>query len=95
MGYTPKDLAKTVVNLTKVVVVQQPQQQQEREQKLQQQLPPRSPDCTPCDSYLFGRMKDLVYAPPLSTTIYELKGRIQQVWVDLPADEIRSALSIT
>ena len=28
-------------------------------------LPPRSPDATPCDFFLWGYVKDQVYVPPL------------------------------
>jgi hypothetical protein len=32
--------------------------------------PPRSPDLTPCDFYLWGFVKDSVYVPPLPTSIH-------------------------
>ena len=38
--------------------------------------PPRSPDATPCDFFLWGYVKDQVYVPPLPTSIPELKLRI-------------------
>jgi hypothetical protein len=38
--------------------------------------PPRSPDLTPCDFFLWGFVKDIVYVPPLPTTLQELKERI-------------------
>ena len=38
--------------------------------------PPRSPDRTPCDFFLWGYVKDLVYVPPLPESIAELKVRI-------------------
>jgi hypothetical protein len=31
--------------------------------------PPRSPDLTPCDFFLWGYIKDLVYVPPLPRTL--------------------------
>ena len=40
-------------------------------------LPPRSPDTTPCDLFLCGYVKDLVYVPPLPASIPELKVRIR------------------
>jgi len=36
-------------------------------------LPPRSPDATPCDFFLWGYVKDRVYVPPLPASIPELK----------------------
>lgn len=39
--------------------------------------PPRSPDLTPCDFFLWGYIKDLVYVPPLPTDVEELKDRIR------------------
>jgi len=40
-------------------------------------LPPRSPDATPCDFFLWGYVKDQVYVPPLPASIPELKVRIK------------------
>jgi len=57
--------------------------------------PPRSPDLTPCDFFLWGYVKGLVYVPPLPTSLEELKQRItaaletvtqdmlQRVWQEL------------
>jgi hypothetical protein len=39
--------------------------------------PPRSPDATPCDFFLWGYVKDQVYIPPLPASIPELKVRIR------------------
>jgi len=39
--------------------------------------PPRSPDATPCDFYLWGYVKDQVYVPPLPPSSLELKVRIR------------------
>ena len=36
-------------------------------------MPPRSPDATPCDFFLWGYVKDQVYVPPLPASIPELK----------------------
>jgi len=36
-------------------------------------LPPGSPDATPCDFFLWGYVKDQVYVPPLPASIPELK----------------------
>ena len=38
--------------------------------------PPRSPDLTPCDFFLWGYVKSLVYVPPLPANVNELKQRI-------------------
>jgi len=40
-------------------------------------LPPRSPDASPCDFFLWGYVKDQVYVPPLPASIPELKVRIR------------------
>jgi hypothetical protein len=57
--------------------------------------PPRSPDLTPCDFFLWGYVKDRVYIPPLPTTLVEPqerisaavmtidKGMLQKVWTEL------------
>jgi hypothetical protein len=38
--------------------------------------PPRSPDLTPCDFFLWRYVKDRVYVPPLPTNLPELRCRI-------------------
>jgi hypothetical protein len=38
--------------------------------------PSRSPDLTPCDFFLWGYIKDLVYVPPLPRSLVELRERI-------------------
>jgi len=57
--------------------------------------PPRSPDLTICDFFLWGYVKDRVYVPPLPPTVDELQERItaavksvtpdmlQRVWPEL------------
>jgi hypothetical protein len=42
------------------------------------ECPPRLPDLTPTDFFLWGFMKDNVYIPPLPTTLHELKTRIRE-----------------
>jgi hypothetical protein len=37
--------------------------------------PPRSPDHTPCDFFLWGFLKEAVYVPSLPTTLDDLKNR--------------------
>ena len=39
--------------------------------------PPRSPDASPCDLFLWDYVKDQVYVPPLPASIPELKVRIR------------------
>jgi hypothetical protein len=38
--------------------------------------PLRSPDLTPCDFFLWGYVKDVVYVPPLPNDLQELRQRI-------------------
>jgi len=38
--------------------------------------PPRSPDLTPCDFFLWGFVKEAVYVPSLPTTLDDLKNHI-------------------
>lgn len=40
------------------------------------QWPPRSPDLTPCDFFLWGYIKDSVYVPPLPADMNDLRRRI-------------------
>ena len=39
--------------------------------------PPRSPDLTPCDFFLWGYVKDNAYKPPLPQNVRELQDRIR------------------
>ena len=39
-------------------------------------MPPRSPEATPCNFFLWGYIKDQIYVPPLPASIPELKVRI-------------------
>jgi hypothetical protein len=48
--------------------------------------PPRSPDATPCDFFLWGFVKDQVYVPPLPTNISELKVGIRTAIAIITAD---------
>jgi hypothetical protein len=38
--------------------------------------PPRSPDLTPCDFFIWGCVKDTVFVPPLPTNLRDLRNRI-------------------
>jgi len=48
--------------------------------------PPRSPDATPCDFFLWGYVKDQVYVPPLPASIPELKVLIRTAIETIIAD---------
>lgn len=52
--------------------------------------PPRSPDLTPCDFYLWGRLKDIVYRQR-SATLNELREHIRTACAELSNDEIARA----
>ena len=52
-------------------------------------LPPRSPDATPCDFFLWGYVKDRVYVPPLPASIPELKVRIRTAGETITADMLQ------
>jgi len=53
-------------------------------------LPPRSPDESPCDSFLWGYVKDQVYIPPLPASIPKLKVRIRTAIEALTADMLQT-----
>ena len=42
--------------------------------------PPRSPDLTPCDFFLWGYVKDIVYVPPLPQQLNGLKNAYLMQW---------------
>jgi len=54
------------------------------------QLPPRSPDATPCDFFLWVYVKDQVYVPPLPGSIPELKVRIRTAIETITADKLQT-----
>ena len=54
------------------------------------QHPPRSPDATPCDFFLWGYVKDQVYVPPLPASIPELKVRIRTSIETITADMLQT-----
>jgi hypothetical protein len=41
--------------------------------------PPRSPDLTPCDSFVWGYIKDHVFVPPLANTLVDLRTHITEI----------------
>lgn len=51
--------------------------------------PPRSPDLTIMDFYLWGRLKQIVYSEPLDNDKEQLKTRIQNAVRSLSIEEIR------
>ena len=53
-------------------------------------FPPRSPDATPYDFFLWGYIKDQVYVPPLPATIPELKVRIRTANETITADMLQT-----
>jgi hypothetical protein len=52
--------------------------------------PPRSPDFTPCDFFLWGYIKDRVFVPPLPASLNELKQRITTADASVDKDMLRS-----
>jgi len=53
-------------------------------------LPPRSPDATPCHLFLWGYVKDQVYVPPVPASIPELKVRIRTTIETTTADMLQT-----
>ena len=51
--------------------------------------PPRSPDLTPCDFFLWGYIKDCVYVSPLPQNLQELKRRIEEVATTVSEDMLQ------
>ena len=54
--------------------------------------PPRSPDLTPPDFYLWGKLKDLVYADN-PRSINDLKHNIRQIIADIRCEELHRVFS--
>ncbi|KAJ8949886.1 hypothetical protein NQ318_010520 [Aromia moschata] len=54
--------------------------------------PPRSPDLTILDFYLWGRLKQIIYREPLENDEEQLKTRIQNAVKSLSIEEIRNIL---
>ena len=52
--------------------------------------PPRSPDATPCDFFLWAYVKDQLYVPPLPASIPELKVRIRTAIETITADLLQT-----
>jgi hypothetical protein len=52
--------------------------------------PPRSPDATARDFFLWGYVKDQVYVPPLPASIPELKVRIRTATETITTDMLQT-----
>ena len=57
--------------------------------------PPRSPDLSACDHWLWGRLKGLVYAHPMPRDVETLKRKILAKARELDPDEIRRSVEGT
>jgi hypothetical protein len=55
--------------------------------------PPRSPDATSCDFFVWGYVKDQVYVPPLPASSPELKVRIRTAIETITADMLEKVLN--
>ncbi|GBN43390.1 hypothetical protein AVEN_138006-1 [Araneus ventricosus] len=53
--------------------------------------PPRSPDLNPCDFWLWGYVKDVVYGLPIPN-LAELKNRITQHFHNITTETLRSVV---
>lgn len=60
----------------------------ENDQKLLS-WPPRSPDLTPCDFFVWGYVKDSVFVPPLPVDLPELRARIINAFEQINRDMLR------
>lgn len=50
--------------------------------------PPRSPDLTPFDYFLWGDVKEAVYVPPLPTTVDDMQNRITAAVYSITPDTL-------
>lgn len=53
--------------------------------------PPRSPDLTLADSFLWGRIKQLTFAQPMDSNVEILKLRIRRAVESLSVEEIQAS----
>ena len=51
--------------------------------------PPRTPDMTPCDFFLWGYVKERVYVPPLPADLDELTNRMTAAVKSVTEDTLR------
>ncbi|GBO06015.1 hypothetical protein AVEN_189119-1 [Araneus ventricosus] len=56
--------------------------------------PPRSPDLNPCDFWLWGYLKDVVYGGPIAN-LAQLKNRITQHIHNITTETLRSVVEHT
>jgi len=56
--------------------------------------PPRSPDLSVCDFYLWGHLKSVVYSAPSPRTTQELKLRIQEEISRIPVNLLCRVISV-
>lgn len=54
--------------------------------------PPYSPDLTPCDYFLWGYVKDLVYRNGVPADLEELQERIETIFEEMPQEMIDKAV---
>ena len=54
--------------------------------------PPYAPDLTPCDLFLWGYVKDSVYAEGVPTDLAELRERIERAFDELPQKHVDKAV---
>ena len=54
--------------------------------------PPRSPDLTPCDFFLWGFVKDNIYVSPLPMSLNELCDQITHALLTITADMLHRVL---
>jgi len=50
--------------------------------------PPRSPDLTPCDFYLWGYIKERVFVPPMPANLQNLRHRIEEAVNSITRDQL-------
>ena len=55
--------------------------------------PPRSPDLTPCDFYLWGFVKDTVFVPPVPDNLQELHDLITTALALIDRDMLTRVLN--
>lgn len=53
--------------------------------------PPRSPDLTPLDFYLWGTIKSKVYSGPAISSIEELEGKVRMAFAEITPEEVKRA----
>jgi hypothetical protein len=54
--------------------------------------PPYSPDITPCDFFLWGHIKDIVYRAGVPADLEELRERIENAFEKLPQEFVDNSV---